>query len=244
MMDHTPYDHETSGPEVVYEAERKKENRKATDLCTCESATACKSARCGCHKAGFACKVDCACSQRGSCYNSMNDLSYIFGINPADRPEEISLCLTGKIVAENQKRPDGARLWWAATADRLWEDTRRSWAGEEYAWATPQDAAQANIYNELTVAEQRALRRRGLNHWLQSQFCGYSYSFCRESLVQGDCTSHCAFCHQCKDWRTWHCKLCNKCTWGLTLACQNCSKAGVVAFHAPKKEMMTTWAQQ
>ncbi|KAJ7452857.1 hypothetical protein FB451DRAFT_1185544 [Mycena latifolia] len=132
----------------------------------------------------------------------MNDFSYIFGINPVDRPEIVSPCLASKILAENVKRPDGARLWWLAVADRVWERTLQGWA------KTP------------TLAEQQALRRRWMKHWLQPQDYGFSSSFCRNDLVQGDCANNL------------------KCTYGLTLACGNCRETGVLAFHASKKGMI------
>ncbi|KAJ7732339.1 hypothetical protein DFH07DRAFT_143913 [Mycena maculata] len=204
---------------------------------------ACKSSRCGCHKGGFACKADCGCSALGSCYNNMNDLSYIFGPNPADRPDELSPCLVSKIIGENVKRPDGARLWWQEVKDQIWQRVWSGWRRERYTWGTDEDAQQAKIYDDLTLAEQRALRRRGLKHWLQPQDYGFSFSFCRGDLVQGDCTRHCAICNVCVDWREWHCKICNKCTWGLTLACGNCRKNGTLTFHASKKEMMETYSQ-
>ncbi|KAJ7494835.1 hypothetical protein B0H11DRAFT_919788 [Mycena galericulata] len=173
----------------------------------------------------------------------MNDLSYIFGPNLADRPAEISPCLASKIIAENAKRPDGARIWWRGAADEIWVHIWDSWYREGYTWATEEDARKAQVYDELTLAEQRALRRRGFKHWLQPQPCGFFYSFCRGSLVEGSHTRHCTVCHECVRWREWHCKICNKCTYGLTLACQNCSRNGVLAFHASKELMVKTYSQ-
>ncbi|KAJ7106986.1 hypothetical protein C8R44DRAFT_805059 [Mycena epipterygia] len=244
MMSNTLYDHETSGPEVIYEAELRKKDRAASDVCTCESAAACRTARCGCHKSGVACKGDCTCSQLGSCHNNMNDLSYIFGPDPSDRQELISPCLASKIIAENAKRPDGARLWWTTAADRIWQDTLQGWGRERYTWDTDEDALEGKIYDDLLLAEQRALRGRGFKHWLQPQDYGFFYSFCRESLVEGNCTSHCAICNKCRDWREWHCKVCNKCTYGLTFACGNCSKKGVRAFHTSKERMVKDYSQR
>ncbi|KAJ6611937.1 hypothetical protein B0H10DRAFT_2054638 [Mycena sp. CBHHK59/15] len=230
--------------ETVYEAERRKVERSLDETCTCKSAAACRTARCGCHKGGFACKGDCLCSrQPGSCNNNMNDLSYIFGPDPADRPERISACLVTKIMRENSKRPDGARLWWEASQDQMWQRTLRGWGREPQTWATDEDAEQAKIYQDLSVVEQQALRRRGFKHWLQPQDYGFFYSFCRGDLVDGTCTSHCAICNECARWRQWHCKLCNKCTYGLTLPCQNCSKKGVRAFHASEKLMKEVYTE-
>ncbi|KAJ7494827.1 hypothetical protein B0H11DRAFT_2222495 [Mycena galericulata] len=225
------YDGATEGPDVIYEADR-----EPGELCNCKSVTACKTARCGCHKGGFGCKADCACARVGTCHNKMGDLGYIFGTDPADRPAQLSRCFISKLMRENAKRADGARIWWQAAGDQLWEGIVRGWASEDYAWATEADAAQAKIYHDLPAAEQLALRRRSLKNWFQSSY-GFFYSFCRDSLEQSDSTTHCTVCNQCADWREWHCKLCNKCTYGLSFPCGNCSRKGIRAFHASKEEM-------
>jgi hypothetical protein len=90
----------------------------------------------------------------------MNDLLYIFGSDPADRPEAISPCLASKIITENAKLLDGARIWWSNAADDIWEDTLRHWAQEPYLWAEKEDAAEAEIFNELPLSKQRDLVRR------------------------------------------------------------------------------------
>ncbi|KAJ7905924.1 hypothetical protein B0H13DRAFT_1881192, partial [Mycena leptocephala] len=102
------YNRGREGPNVIYDARLQTEEREQEDACNCKSATSCKTARCGCHKGGFACKVNCACSKSGACHNKMDDLSYIFGLDPADRPERLSRCLISKIMRENSKQPDGA----------------------------------------------------------------------------------------------------------------------------------------
>ncbi|KAJ7872972.1 hypothetical protein B0H13DRAFT_2553041 [Mycena leptocephala] len=191
------YNRGREGPNVIYDARLQTEEREQEDACNCKSATSCKTARCGCHKGGFACKI----------------------------------------MRENSKQPDGARLWWQSIGDRLWADGLRGRASEGYVWATEEDAAKAQAYGDLAPDEQLALKRRSLKHWLESQSYGFFYSFCRNSLEQADCTSHCTVCNECVDWREWHCKLCNKCTYGLTFPCSNCSRKGVRAFHASKVEM-------
>ncbi|KAJ7727589.1 hypothetical protein B0H16DRAFT_251259 [Mycena metata] len=234
----SPYTHGQEGPDVLYEAERRIEGRKPEETCTCNSATACRAARCGCHKSGFTCKTTCACARPGGgCHNPMRDLSYIFGTNPTDRPTTLSACLISKIMRENAKQPNGARIWWEGVRDEMWEGILRTWGRDDYVWADQADAVRARDYAGLNATEQMVLRRRSIKHWLQPQSCFFFYSFCRNSLVQGDCTSHCPVCNACRDWRQWHCKLCNKCTYGLTLPCGNCSLEGVRAFHASKEDM-------
>ncbi|KAJ7183714.1 hypothetical protein C8R46DRAFT_1209867 [Mycena filopes] len=230
----SPYALGEEGPHVVYNTELRIDDRDPGAICTCKSATACKTARCGCHKGGFACKATCACARPGgACHNNMRDLTYIFA-TPAHRPAALSPCLISKIMKENAKKPDGARIWWDGVKDAIWEDILRSRGREEYIWADAADAANAQGYGGLSAAEQIALKRRGFKHWLGSQSCGFFYSFCRDSLEQGDCTQ---VCFVCRDWREWHCKLCNKCTYGLTLPCGNCSRKGVRAFHASEERM-------
>ncbi|KAJ7830441.1 hypothetical protein B0H14DRAFT_3872642 [Mycena olivaceomarginata] len=231
-----PYTAGNEGPDTIYEARLEIEERDSDATCSCKSASACKTARCGCHKAGFACQTNCACTKAGTCNNKMGDLSYIFGPDPADRPERLSSCLISKIMLENSKKPDGARIWWESVHERLWNGAL-SQAGEDYLWANSEDAAKAKTYNALPPDEKLALKRRSLKYWLQSQSYGIFYSFCRNGLEQGDCTSHCTVCNKCADWREWHCKLCNKCTYGLTFPCTNCSRKGVRAFHASEDEM-------
>ncbi|KAJ7020913.1 hypothetical protein C8F04DRAFT_1142326 [Mycena alexandri] len=234
----SPYTHGREGPNAIYEAQLEIEDREPDETCSCKSATACKTARCGCHKGGFACKTSCACARPGgTCHNKMGDLSYIFGPDPADRPTALSPCCISKIMRENSKKPDGAKIWWESVKDGIWEDILRSQGRDDFVWANKADAAMAQGYARLSATEQTALRRRGIKHWLQDQSYGFFYSFCRDSLEQADCTSHCTVCNACADWREWHCKLCNKCTYGLTFPCGNCSRKGVRAFHGSKEEM-------
>ena len=58
--------------------------------------------------------------------------------------------------------------------------------------------------------------------------CGedYWYSFCWNTVVQDNCSWHCAECRMCRDWREWHCEDCNRCTYGVTLPCENCAREG------------------
>ncbi|KAJ6522272.1 hypothetical protein B0H19DRAFT_1203045 [Mycena capillaripes] len=231
------YNRGKEGPNVIYGAQLESGDRDPAATCKRKSATACKSARCGCQKGGFGCKADCACATSGTCNNKMGDLAYIFGPDPADRPDRLSPCLISKIMRENSKKPDGARLWWQTAGDALWEGNVRGRAREDYVWASQDDAAKVLTYSTLSPDERLALKRRSLKHWLQYQSYGFFYSFCRDSLEQADCTSHCSVCNECVDWREWHCKLCNKCTYGLMFPCSNCSRKGVRAFHAPKEEM-------
>ncbi|KAJ7732364.1 hypothetical protein DFH07DRAFT_945030 [Mycena maculata] len=226
-----------SGASQIGKVRREIEDRGPDEACKCRSATACKTGRCGCHKSGFACNATCACARAGTCNNEMGNLTYIFGPDPADRPERLSACLSSKLIRENSKRTDGARLWWQAAGDELWEGIVKGWSAEDYAWVTEADAALARNYAGLTPAEQVALKRRGLKHWFKSSSYGHFYSFCHNTLEQSDSTEHCAICNTCKDWREWHCKFCNKCTYGLLFPCGHCSRKGIRVFHASKEEM-------
>ncbi|KAK7055959.1 hypothetical protein R3P38DRAFT_2849843 [Favolaschia claudopus] len=227
------------GSNVIYEAEAERnEEREPDATCNCKSASACKTARCGCYKSGFVCKSDCACTKAGTCNNKMDDLSYIFGPDSADRPTRLTACLISKLMRENSKEADGARLWWESNAigDKIWDDGRRRAVSEDYLWASKDDAAKGVNYASLSADEQLALKRRSLKHWFDDSSY-YFYSFCRGSLEQMDCTWHCTVCNECNDWREWHCKLCNKCTYGQSFPCTNCSRKGIRAFHASEEEM-------
>lgn len=89
----------------------------------------------------------------------MGDLSYIFGPDPADRPERLSSCLISKIMLENSKKPDGARIWWESVHERLWNGAL-SQAGEDYLWANSEDADKVKTYAALAPDEKLALVRR------------------------------------------------------------------------------------
>ncbi|KAJ6488986.1 hypothetical protein C8R45DRAFT_1213575 [Mycena sanguinolenta] len=242
-----PYNRKTEGPNVIYAAEvskRRTENRDTDAICNCKSASACKTARCGCHKSGVACHDGCACTKPSraagtECNNKMGDLAYIFGDDPEDRPARLSGCLISKIMSENVKKPDGARVWWGSVKGKIWEDSRRRADSEEgYLWESPDDAAmaRAQAYGALSEDEKAALKRRSFKHWFGTDSY-YFYSFCRDSIQQIDCTSHCSVCNACVPWRYWHCRICNKCTYGLNLPCSNCSRKGIRVFHASKKDM-------
>jgi hypothetical protein len=174
----------------------------------------------------------------------MDDLSYIFGLDPADRPERLSRCLISKIMRENSKQPDGARLWWQSIGDRLWADGLRGRASESYVWATEEDAAKAQAYGDLAPDEQLALvRRQSLEFFLplnnadrnaavsstgsNLRATGSSTRFVEirwSRRIARKCSNHfCNACHNPDFLSSSHCTVCNECVdwreWHCKLWC-------------------------
>lgn len=87
----------------------------------------------------------------------MNDLSYIFGPNPVDRPKEISQCFIAQIKKKGAKTAGGAQAWWQVKSEQIWNDAKRSRAREDYVWANEDDAKMITRFDELTLEEQQDL---------------------------------------------------------------------------------------
>jgi len=68
----------------------------------------------------------------------------------------------------------------------------------------------------------------------------WSWSFCRDTWEEPDCTWHCKLCKECRDWREWHCGECKKCIHGVSSSCEGCG--GVSGMYNDPQAMERTEA--
>ncbi|KAF2497825.1 hypothetical protein BU16DRAFT_326169 [Lophium mytilinum] len=196
--------------------------RRNRNTLTCSCTTGCTT-RCSCFKNRAGCGGKCTCT---SCANVLNRLPAFFGeegvtaspcfvdwIKKTDKKVDLTDSEFVELIRSTIFQVRKGDMVKPPQDDIFEEGMIGSLHELADAWVDPGATPQ------MKEDAMRAILREGLG--VESEgFRMYYYSFCRNTSVQDDCTSHCATCGDCMDWREWHCNTCKKCTYGVSLPCK------------------------